>query len=125
MKEKSSMMISFKNKNTSPLKGEAAFFKGPKELREFLTLQKLEILSVISKFNPSSVYELAQLLERDTSAVQRDCTVLEANGFIDLKDSDSNRGSKMPCLKFEYNKITVQLPKLSYELSFKAAKRVE
>jgi hypothetical protein len=38
-----------------------------------------------------------------------------------LEESKSSRGSKIPRLKFDYNKIVVELPKLSYEISFKMA----
>jgi predicted transcriptional regulator len=97
------------------------FFDNLKGFREFMTVQKLELLAVIAAKKPKSVYALAQLIERDTSAVQRDCTILMNTGFIVLEESKSSRGSKIPRLKFDYNKIVVELPKLSYEISFKIA----
>lgn len=97
------------------------FFESLRDFRDFMTVQKLEVLAVISSRKPDSVYELAQLLDRDTSAVQRDCNVLMNTGFITLEESNSNRKSKIPRLKFNYDRIVVQLPKLSYELSFKIA----
>ncbi len=135
MKNKKVLFIAFKS--LSELEGEVLdtmksgkphiqnknliYFDTLKSFREFLTVQKLELLAVIASQKPSSIYELAQLLERDVAPVQRDCTVLTNTGFIVLKDSKSSRGAKLPRLKFDYNCLVVQLPKLSYELKFDAA----
>lgn len=135
MKNKKTLFILFKN--LSELEAEVMdtlkngkshiqaknmiYFDTLKSFREFLTVQKLELLAVIASRKPSSIYELAQVLERDVAPVQRDCTVLANTGFIVLKDSNSTRGAKRPRLKFDYNCLVVQLPKLSYELKFDAA----
>jgi len=135
MKSKKALFISFKS--LTELEGEVLktlktgkphiqgknviYFDTLKSFREFLTVQKLELLAVIASTNPSSIYELAKVLERDVAPVQRDCAVLASTGFIVLKDSKSARGAKLPRLKFDYNCLVVQLPKLSYELKFNAA----
>lgn len=89
--------------------------------REFMTLQKLEILLMISNVKPKSIYELAKLLDRSLSAVQKDCDVLSRVGFIKLHRQKTGRGSITPKLVFDYDKIVVKLPKHPYELRFKAA----
>jgi predicted transcriptional regulator len=135
MKNKKTLFISFKD--LSSLEHETLdvlkagkghlqptnviYFDSLKSFRVFLTVQKLELLAVIASQNPSSVYELAKSLSSDVAPVQRDCTVLANTGFIVLKDSKSTRKAKLPRLKFDYNCLVVQLPKLSYELKFDAA----
>ena len=89
--------------------------------RGFMTLQKLEILMMISSVQPKSIYELCRLLDRSLAAVQKDCETLARIGFINLKKQKTGRGAITPTLVFEYNKIVVNLPKHPYELTFKAA----
>lgn len=89
--------------------------------RGFMTLQKIEILLMISNVKPKSIYELAKLLDRSLGAVQKDCDVLARIGFIKLQKQKTGRGSIMPKLAFDYDKIVVKLPKHPYELRFKAA----
>lgn len=135
MKVKKTLIISFKT--LKQLKAETlhalktktphiqpantVFFDSLPSFREFMTVQKLEILAVISELRPQSVYELAKLLERDTAAVQRDCNALMHAGFITLPPGPGPRGPKVPKLKFPYHRLLVELPRLSYELSFKKA----
>jgi predicted transcriptional regulator len=83
-----------------------------------MTEQKLAILATIISQRPTSIYQLAQLVERDFANVQRDCTALEAAGFIRLKDSKDAKGSKIPCLAFDYTRIVVQMPKATYAHDF-------
>lgn len=120
-----SKSLVFKFNNDLSYTGKIGNFKNLKEMRSFLTLQKLEILSALSDIKPNSVYELAKILEREIAAVQRDCITLEEKGLIILKKSESNRGSLIPKLKKDFTKIKVHLPKMSYEISFKASEQFE
>ncbi|MFL5813053.1 MAG: hypothetical protein ACJ763_05705 [Bdellovibrionia bacterium] len=86
--------------------------------QKFMTEQKLAILATIIGQNPKSIYQLAQLVERDFANVQRDCTALEAMGFIRLEESEDAKGSKIPRLAFDYTRIVVQMPKVTYAHDF-------
>lgn len=97
------------------------FFDSWTSFRGFMTLQKLEILIMISSVQPQSIYELSRLLDRSLSAVQKDCQMLERIGFISLKKQKTGRGSVIPSLVFDYDKIVVCLPKHPYALTFNAA----
>jgi predicted transcriptional regulator len=97
------------------------YFDNWTSFRNFLTLQKIEILTMISSVQPNSIYELTRLLDRSLSAVQKDCETLERIGFITLEKQKTGRGQVLPKLKFDYDKIVVKLPEHPYELSFKAA----
>lgn len=52
--------------------------------RSFMTSNKANILSTISKLTPGSVYELANFLNRKPQHVLADCRSLESHGFIKL-----------------------------------------
>ncbi len=96
-------------------------FDSVTSFRGFMTLQKIEILLMISNVKPKSIYELAKLLDRSLGAVQKDCDMLARIGFIKLQKQKTGRGSIVPKLAFDYDKIVVKLPKHPYELRFKAA----
>ncbi len=96
-------------------------FDSVASFRSYMTIQKIEILSVIATRKPSSIYELAQMVDRDFAAVLRDCTSLEATGFIKLKDANIAKKTKVPQLRFEYLGILVCLPKSPYQIEFMAA----
>lgn len=97
------------------------YFDTPTSFRNFLTLQKIELLTLISHVKPNSIYELAKISGRPLAAVQRDCQVLAEIGFIKLIKQKTGRGSLAPQLSFNYNKITVELSEHPYELQFKEA----
>jgi len=93
-------------------------FNSVVDYQKFMTEQKLAILAAIISQKPSSIYQLAQILDRDFGNVQRDCTALEAMGFILLEKSGNTKGSKTPKLAFNYNRIVIQMPKLTYSHEF-------
>ena len=53
------------------------FFDSLASFRSFMTIQKLEILTLIASSKPKSVYELAKMLNRAIAPVQKDCQTLE------------------------------------------------
>ena len=83
------------------------FFDSIKTFRQFLTLQKIEILTAISRVNPSSIYQLAKQLDRQPHHVLKDCRSLESHGFIKLTKSDGKKGQLRPELAFDYDVIHV------------------
>lgn len=89
--------------------------------RNFMTIQKIEILTFIADKKPKSIYELSKMLDRAIAPVQKDCQMLEASGFITLDKKKVGRGTLTPKLVFPYCSILVKLPEHSYELQFKAA----
>lgn len=134
MKNKKEMFVAFKSldefgkeavkaiktKKTQIQPLNVIYFDTWTSFRSFMTLQKIEILTMISSLKPNSIYELTRLLDRSLSAVQKDCEALEQVGFISLEKQTTGRGQVVPRLKFNYDKIIVQLPKHPYQLSFKA-----
>ena len=97
------------------------YFESMEAFRNFMTMQKVEILTVIYNCNPRTMYELSKIVDRDFSAVFRDCTALKTTGFIELKESKDAKGSKKPVLSFPYKCISVFLPHSPYQIEFNAA----
>jgi predicted transcriptional regulator len=135
MKNKKSLRIQFKNLdqvkqellNLSKNKinyiqpKDVILFESLNGFRHFMTLQKLELLTLISSAKPQSVYELAKMVDRAIAPVQKDCNILASSGFIILEREKVGRGNIVPRLKFNYDRIIVELPEHPYELAFRAA----
>ena len=111
----------FKKKAPKVQPMSVVYFDNITSFRSFMTLQKIEILTLIAAANPKSVYELTQMLDRGLAPVQKDCQMLERSGFIKFEKEKGGRGSLKPKLVFDYNRIVVQLPEHPYELQFSAA----
>ena len=59
-------------------------FEGLSSLRNLLSNEKARILNVIKIKNPTSIYNLAKILDRNFKSVSDDIKLLERFGFIDL-----------------------------------------
>lgn len=114
-------LLSFEKKKMPQVQSKnVIFFDSVASFRNFMTLQKLEILTMIAFEKPKSVYELTQMLDRGLAPVQKECQMLESAGFIKLEKEKNGRGSLKPRLAFDYDRLVVQLPEHPYELQFKA-----
>ena len=97
------------------------YFDSLASFRNFLTIQKIEILTLIASAQPKSIYELSKMLNRAIAPVQKDCQMMEAAGFITFDKEKGGRGAMAPKLAFRYHTILVKLPEHPYELQFKTA----
>jgi predicted transcriptional regulator len=111
----------FKDRNPKIQPKNVVYFDSIGSFRGFMTLQKLEILTLIADAEPKSIYELAKMLNRAIAPVQKDCQMLEGSRFIILKKEKGGRGTVTPRLAFQYDRILVKLPNHPYELQFQAA----
>ena len=114
--------IKFKEKFIQPK--NHIYFNSVEDFRGFMSVQKLELLTVIFCMEPSSIYELAKLVRRDFSTVQKDCKGLAGVGFIKLTSKrNGKRRSMVPTLSFDYSAIAVFLPEASasYKIEFREA----
>ncbi len=89
-------------------------FASVADYQKFMTEQKVAILAAIIGKGPSSIYQLAQLVERDFANVQRDCTALAAMGFVRLEEAGDAKKSKTPKLAFDYTRIEIHMPQVTY-----------
>jgi predicted transcriptional regulator len=82
-------------------------FESLKTMRKFITDERLRILKAIKKNKPESIYELAQLLKRDTKNVSDDVHYLSELGLIEIKKTKDGRQKTKPVV--EYEKILVEI----------------
>jgi predicted transcriptional regulator len=85
--------------------GKEIRFESYFSFMSFLFPHKFSLLVAIKTESPKSVYQLAQLVDRQQNAVLRDCDELEAFGFI--KYESGERNAKIPKLAFDYDTIVV------------------
>jgi predicted transcriptional regulator len=111
---KSRTQAALKEHTPSVGKADTVLFNSVVDYQKFMSEQKIAILAAIISQKPSSIYQLAQVLDRDFGNVQRDCTALEAMGFIKLEQSGDAKGSKIPKLLFNYNRIVIEMPTITY-----------
>ena len=119
----------FRNRSRKELKqviqGRKKFIQPPDVLifssvavyQKVMSEQKYMILAAIHNLKPTSVYQLAKLVDRDFANVKRDCDSLAGVGFIILEDTGDNRNTKIPKLKFNYDTIEIHLPTMVYSHS--------
>lgn len=110
-----------KNKVSKIQPKHVIYFDSLASFRSFMTMQKIEILTLVAKEKPKSIYELSKMLGRAIAPVQKDCQMLEAAKFIIMQKEKGGRGTLTPKLPFPYHSILVKLPDHPYELQFKAA----
>lgn len=94
-----------RTKKADPFAGRDIRFENYDQFMGFLFPNKFALLVAIEVERPQSLYQLAQLIGRQQSAVLKDCDELEMLGFI--KYETGPRNSKVPTLAFEYDTILV------------------
>ena len=63
----------------------------------FLTVQKLELLEAIKRFEPESISELAEKVDRDFKSVYADLKELEAAGLIEFEEVGKEKKAELRC----------------------------
>lgn len=77
-------------------------------MRKFITDERLKVLRATKKHHPSSVYELAKILKRDTKNVANDVGYLEDIGLLEVKKAKKGRQKSTPSVN--YDKILLEIP---------------
>jgi predicted transcriptional regulator len=85
-------------------KKRAIYFSNLKEMRRILTERRLDLLKTIKDKKPSSVYELARILNRDLKNVLQDVSYLEEIGIIAVTKAGDK---KVP--RFNYDRISFEV----------------
>jgi predicted transcriptional regulator len=85
------------------------YFENLEVMRKAITTERLRILKIIKEKHPSSIYELAKLLNRNLKNVSDDVHYLSELGLIELEKAKSNgRVKTMPIVN--YDKILLEIP---------------
>lgn len=88
-------------------KETSVYFADLGSMRKVVTPMRLEIIRMVKRKKPSSVYELAKLLGRDIRNVRHDMEYLERLGLIKLKTTTSGRAKTM--ISADYDKILFEI----------------
>lgn len=83
------------------------YFENLEGMRKVLTEKRLEVLHIIKKEHPASVYALAKSLGRDITNVTDDLNYLEDVGLVELKKTKEGRDRTTPTVN--YDKIQIEI----------------
>lgn len=92
----------------SPRKNVGVYFENIQTLESVLTEKRLDILRTIRERKPKSIYELANILQRDVKNVNNDVNRLAELGLITLAKNKEGRVRVEPAV--EYDKILLEIP---------------
>jgi predicted transcriptional regulator len=81
---------------------EEVGFTSIEAARNFLTRERLALLRAIRIRRPSSLYELAKMVDRDFKNVQEDIRILQRHGLVRIaKEPRGKRKVKVPQVPFD------------------------
>ena len=89
-------------------KHEGLYFENLEAMRKVLTENRLNILKIVKKEHPSSIYELAKMLKRDVKNTFDDIQFLANVGLVELKKTKEGRERNNPIVN--YDKILLEIP---------------
>src|SRR3990167_11366087 len=73
------------------------YFENLAAFRRALTEKRLEVLHVIKREKPSSVYALAKLLKRDVKNVTQDLEYLKQIGLVEIRRTKEKQIGRAAC----------------------------
>ncbi len=95
-------------KLSNPL--SALNFSKSLDVKKIFSKEKAKILFTLKKFKPSSIYELAKILNRDFSAVYNDLKILQSFDIVSFeKKKIGNKESLIPVLNCDNINIVIKL----------------
>jgi predicted transcriptional regulator len=90
-------------------KSRGIYFENLAAFRRALTEKRLEILHVIKKEHPVSVYELARILNRDTKNVTQDLKYLKDIGLVEIKRTREKKERTIPEVNYETVNLEIRI----------------
>lgn len=87
---------------------DTIFFESLDLVDSFINPMKAKIIRAIQKHHPQSIYELAQILEKDQGYIQKEVKFLEGLGILEIQAvKDNGRTRSVP--KVLYDKFIIDL----------------
>jgi predicted transcriptional regulator len=89
-------------------KKPAIYFENIEVMRKAITTERLRLLTVIKEQHPTSIYELAKMLNRNHKTVSGDVRYLSDLGLIEIaKGKSDNRDKTMPIVRYEKIRLEI------------------
>ncbi|HLC85494.1 MAG TPA: hypothetical protein VJH22_06910 [Candidatus Nanoarchaeia archaeon] len=88
---------------------EEISFENIDTLRKVLTPKRMELLHAIKHNRPESLYELAQMVERDLKSVNTDIEVLVTLGLVLLEKTNDERKKTKPLVEFDKLNVEIEI----------------
>ena len=85
------------------------YFTSLEAARKVLTPKRLELLRVIRRQQPDSLYGLARLVDRDLKNVHGDVQVLAAHGLVSLKSARGSSGRRTTIPRVRFSEIEFRI----------------
>ncbi len=96
------------NRPFKPIKG--VYFTNLEAARNFLTPRRIELLGIIKKRSPRSLYELSKLAKRSFASVHLDVTTLAKHGLLKLTHiPHSPRRAVHPTVSYDSISLAISL----------------
>jgi predicted transcriptional regulator len=90
-------------------KKEDVAFESLSVLQQYLTPKRIELLKLIKKQEPESLYELAQVSKRPLKSIHRDINVLKRAGLIEVVKTKDGRRRSMPIVNYDKISIGIEI----------------
>jgi len=90
-------------------KHSGVYFENLATFRRALTEKRLEMLHVIKERHPSSVYELADFLDRNIKNVTDDLEYLKEIGLVEVKRSKEKRERVIPQVNYDMVDVEIRI----------------
>ena len=89
------------------------FFESIEDLRKMLTAKRLDLLVAILRHHPSSVTELAQIVQRDLKNISEDLTLLHQLGLVEFTSAGDHGNARTPVVPYDEIDLTIDLQALA------------
>lgn len=90
-------------------KREELSFNSMETLRSILTEKRIELMRIIKKRNPESIYELAKEADRDLKSVNTDIDLLKGLGLVTLEEINTGRKKMKPIVEFDRLNVEIAI----------------
>lgn len=88
---------------------ECISFQNINALRKILTEKRLELLHLIKKHHPDSLYQLAKIADRDLKSVNIDLDALKEMGFVSVQETEDGRHRVKPKVEFDTLQVEIAI----------------
>lgn len=101
------------------------YFSDFEEMNKVLNPRRMELLNIIKQRKPESIYELANMAERDQGNVTKDINILSKYGFVHIqKKKEGNRFKSEPIFESEGIEMIIKIGAGAFGFAKEAIEKV-